>query len=244
LSETLPITKDEVNQIIGYLNDHKLRQQQQLYFVQIGSNDGLQGDPLNHHISNHSDTWQGVLVEPVKFLFERLKKTYEHQNGLAFENSLISDKRERVSFYYVDSKAETVFSDLPYWYDQLGSFDSKHIVKHLGNRILPYIREEHFNSITLQDLFLKYSINKLDLLHIDTEGHDYRILKQLKLSQACPTLILIEYKHLTFWETFKLVNKLKEKYKLFVVNDDLLAIELTFAEQITKGINLSHLFLR
>jgi hypothetical protein len=40
-------------------------------------------------------------------------------------------------------------------------------------------------------------IDKIDLLHVDTEGHDYRILRQLDFARFSPALVIYEHKHLT-----------------------------------------------
>lgn len=44
-------------------------------FIQIGSNDGMHGDPVCEYIKR--DGWQGILVGPVPYLFEKLKKNYK-----------------------------------------------------------------------------------------------------------------------------------------------------------------------
>lgn len=43
-------------------------------FVQIGSNSGMHDDPIYKYIRKNG--WQGVLVEPVPYLFEELKNNY------------------------------------------------------------------------------------------------------------------------------------------------------------------------
>ncbi|MBK7697246.1 MAG: FkbM family methyltransferase [Saprospiraceae bacterium] len=37
----------------------------------------------------------------------------------------------------------------------------------------------------------------IDLLHIDTEGYDWEILKQLRLAKYFPRPIIFEHKHLS-----------------------------------------------
>lgn len=216
------INNNELTGIIKTLEDlGKVR------FIQIGSNDGQQDDPLYNFISN-SHCWKGVLVEPVCFLYERLKSNYRNRPDLNFEKALISNTRKKKAFYYLDESAKKNYTGLPHWFNQLGSFDRSHIIRHLGKRIEPFIRAEFINSITFNDLLRKYNIKKLDMLHIDTEGHDYQILKQLNLKYLRPLMILVEYKHLSFWETYKLIMKFNDAYKLFINDSDILLIDYSY----------------
>lgn len=215
---------------IVLINDDKLtgiiktlEEKGDVSFIQIGSNDGKQGDPLYNFISN-SSCWKGVLVEPVGFLYDRLKNNYINRPDLNFEKSVISNTK-KMTFYYLDESAKENLTDLPYWYSQLNSFDRNHIIRYLGKQIVPFIREEYINSITLNDLMEKYNIKKLDMLHIDTEGHDYQILKQLDLEVLRPLMVLVEYRHLSFWETYKLIMKFKNAYRLLATDSDILLVD-------------------
>jgi hypothetical protein len=40
------------------------------------------------------------------------------------------------------------------------------------------------------DLFERHSLNAIDLLHIDTEGADFKVLSQLNLNKYRPKVIL------------------------------------------------------
>ncbi len=74
------------------------------FFIQIGSNDGQTGDPIHSYIMKYH--WKGILIEPIPFLFKRLKKTYENQNGLIFENIAISEKDGNKIFYRIEENHE------------------------------------------------------------------------------------------------------------------------------------------
>lgn len=51
-----------------------LRDYPRVFFVQIGSNDGITGDPIHNLIVENSN-YSGILIEPVDFCFNRLQKT-------------------------------------------------------------------------------------------------------------------------------------------------------------------------
>jgi hypothetical protein len=64
---------DGVNRVFENLSKHY----SEIIFLQIGSNDGVSGDPLNFFINNYN--WHGVLVEPIPFLFDQLQRNYKRQ---------------------------------------------------------------------------------------------------------------------------------------------------------------------
>ncbi len=168
-----------------------------IFFVQVGSNDGKQGDPL-HDIIVENKNWTGIFIEPVEFLFERLKRNYGNSDRFIFVKQAIAANRGLVEFFYVSQNAKAELGDaLPYWYDQLGSFDKNHILKHLYGILEPYTISEKINTIPLQDIFDKYKVKRTDLIHIEAEGYDYKILSTIDFSRHKSSVILYEHNHLS-----------------------------------------------
>lgn len=162
------------------------------FFIQIGSNDGVSGDPINSYVTKYK--WAGILVEPVRYLFQELIKNYRGENNLVFENVAIASKKGFKRFYFLKKTADS----LPWWYKQLGSFSKKQLLKHKKiPNIKKYIVAEKVRTIRFMDLIQKYSVNKIDLLHIDVEGYDYEILKLINFDEIKPKMILFEHKHLS-----------------------------------------------
>ncbi|HEU4432435.1 MAG TPA: hypothetical protein VFR51_03510, partial [Pyrinomonadaceae bacterium] len=87
-----------------------------VFFVQVGSNDGVHGDPI-HDLIVSRQTWSGIFVEPVNFLYQKLQKNYGNAERFVFENVAIGTEKCRKKFYYVSEKAREEL-DLPYWHDQ------------------------------------------------------------------------------------------------------------------------------
>jgi hypothetical protein len=52
------------------------------------------------------------------------------------------------------------------------------------------------NCITLNKIIENYNISSIDLLHIDTEGHDYEVMKGLDFEKVKPNIIVFENKHM------------------------------------------------
>lgn len=193
-------------------------------FIQIGANDGKSGDPLFEYITQKK--WKGVLVEPVEFLFKQLKNTYSgKENEVHFENVAIGQKRGKQIFYRLKHSAEI---NAPQWYDQLGSFNKDVLLKH--KRDIPHIEElmveEEVVTVTISDLMAKYDLYELDLLHIDTEGYDYEIIKTFPFNITRPGLILFEHKHLPVKSFQQCISLLRlHDYLLFSFDWDTVAIQ-------------------
>lgn len=189
--------------------------------IQIGSNDGITGDPI-YKTALKRKNWNVLLVEPIPYLFYRLKKNYPDELRFSFENVAINDGTLQ-DFYFINEWA------LPdeinkVWYKQIGSFNKDHLKKHFKLDIEQYIEKMEISGLTLQQLFNRNNIDKLDFLHIDAEGYDWKILSQLDLDKYKPHLILFEHKHLRASEKEQALTYLKD-YKIFKFTGDYLCIQ-------------------
>ena len=167
------------------------------------------------------------MVEPVPFLFERLRVNYSGiQKQIQFANVAVTTCSGKKSFYYIDQSAKNSIPDLPEWYDQLGSFERNHISKHFDRLPDEFIVETAIITVSLADLFTRYSIERIDLLHIDTEGHDWSILQQLDLHKYHPSIILFEWKHISQDERQEAIAALGKFYTMTLldVTGDMLCI--------------------
>lgn len=195
-----------------------------LQVVQIGSNDGKTGDPL-HRLLKRNPKWNALFVEPVPHLFTRLKANYGPSDRFRFENAAINDGRCQ-TFYSVDEAARTAIPDLPKWHDQLGSFNPDHITNRLP-QLAPFVRPIQVAGITLPELLRKHGITDIGILHIDTEGYDYKVLSQLDLRATVPQVILFEHKHLSKEERIAALKFLDAQYRVFQLGIDMLAVSRT-----------------
>lgn len=75
----------------------------------------------------------------------------------------------------------------------------------------------------------------MDVIHIDTEGYDYEILKTINLNQYLPKIILIEYFNLNKEDRIKMLGILKaNNYKTFRNKQDFIAIHSSFSNKFLK----------
>ncbi|MDI1322435.1 MAG: FkbM family methyltransferase [Algoriphagus sp.] len=190
--------------------------------VQIGSNDGRTGDPI-YSLIIAKTKWKTVLVEPVPYLFERLKKNYPAEPRFRFENAAINDGIKQV-FYFVNIKEDGKLKNFPNWHDQLGSFNRANITNHLDGTLEPFIEEMEVDGLTLDDLFKKNGVENLKLLHLDTEGYDWKILSQLDLKKLQPAVLFFEHKHLSEAELAEASNFLEPEFHVFKFESDFLCL--------------------
>lgn len=164
--------------------------------VKIGANDGSIGDPISQLLARRPGM-RCVFVEPVPHLLDRARKNWGDDPRFSYINAAINEGRLAV-FYYVDAAAHDELKDLEIDPDQLGSFDRGHILKHPGGeRLAPYIRTLDVQGLSLDALFAQANVTALDVLHVDTEGWDWKILSQLDLNRWTPVFILFEHIHLS-----------------------------------------------
>jgi len=200
----------------------KIVRSEKAVIIQIGSNDGVSNDPV-HELLLEREKWSAVFVEPVPYVFDRLKSNYPSSSRFVFENSLINDGSTQV-FYWVSEEARKALPQLPGHWDQLGGFRRSHITNH-EPELEPFILQAEIKGLTLDGLFKKHGIEDFDMIHTDTEGHDYAIISQLDLKKYQPKAILFERCHLTTHEELDVIRFLQEFYVLYYFDTDILAVE-------------------
>jgi len=160
--------------------------------IQIGSHVGNTcNDPLFNVVDNNTNL---ILVEPVPFLFEQLKNNYnakfKNNHNINFINKAVSNFIGEIEMTVPSAKNN--FSKLPFWASQIGSIDPDHAIRHIHNLLVEKIKVK---TTTLNQIVKEYNVKEIDLLHTDTEGHDYTILMSYNF-EIKPKKIMFEHKHM------------------------------------------------
>jgi FkbM family methyltransferase len=199
-----------------------LSKNEDFYFVQIGASNGIRGDQLYPLICQFH--LKGLLVEPLPDQFEELKQNYADHPQLVFENCAIAEENgHRSMFRFVRNAA------VPDWAYGLASFDRTHLTKfkdveHLGK----YVEEIQVPTMTYARLIDKHGIDHISLLHVDTEGYDFEILKMALEEDIYPEIINFEHEHLSAKDNLECKQRLLKNNYLFVkYGRDILAIHNT-----------------
>ena len=195
--------------------------------VQIGANDGISHDHLHNIIKKYS--LESLLLEPIEKYFFDLKNNYSNYKNVRIENSALSVNNEILFLHKVNPKYFNKYGTLS---SGISSFYKDHLVKHGIKE--KHIIKEKVNQISFNELLKKYNINSFDLLLIDTEGYDYRIVNDffLKIKKIKP-IIIFEWSHIKYSELEITLNSIiNNNYSFFPVGDDI------FCFPIEKDISL------
>lgn len=160
--------------------------------IQIGSHVGNTcNDPIFRIVDNNTKL---ILVEPVPFLFEQLKNNYnkkfENNHNIIFINKAVSNFIGEIEMTIPSEKND--FSKLPFWASQLASVNNDHALGHISNLLVEKIIVK---TTTINEIVKEFNITQIDLLHTDTEGHDYTILMNYNF-EVKPKQIMFEHKHM------------------------------------------------
>lgn len=193
----------------------------EVYFVQIGAFDGVSNDPLHAHIVAHG--WRGVLVEPQAGPFERLKKNYQGCEGLGFVNAAIGEADGWAEFYTVREG-----ENLPPWSQLIASLKKDNVLKHrdgLPEYGIPAgigdlearMEAVQVEVLTFATLAARCGIEHLDLLQVDAEGYDARILATVDFERFRPAIVRYEHMHLSQAEQEATLRRLRSHGYFIVI---------------------------
>lgn len=194
-----------------------------LTFVQIGSNDGLKNDPIGNLVRQFK--WKGIMVEPFENNFNKLKENFKNSPDLVFEQCGIAEKTGNFDFFYI----ENIEPGEPDWYDQVGSFDKTTFIKNI--EVVPSLIErmavKKIPAKTFGQLLTEHRVEQVDLVHIDTEGYDYKILQTIDFGKYSPKVLIFEIEWMTHYELREIKKLLnKYNYKLYYHHVDCIAVKL------------------
>jgi FkbM family methyltransferase len=186
-----------------------------VFFVEIGANDGISADPLHSFIIKKK--WSGVYVEPQKAIFEKLLKNFEGVDNLFFENIAITETESDFTLYVPKDKTITNYSGIASLTPESG--------------VLARFDRSEIEEQTVKGKPLDYLIDKFDLknkkilfLLIDVEGYEKTLILGMDFSKFSPNYILFEHAHMSY-DTHRHINGYlaKNGYKIYIDKFDTLA---------------------
>jgi len=205
--------------IKGTLENYIKEKNQNPFFVVVGANEGITNDYLAKFIKEGK--WEGIMIEPVKSTFNLLVKNYSDFPSIRFENCGISDENGKLPIFKFSDQVEGKE------YHQLFSFDKNQLLNLNVPQVWKdqFIEEENVPVFTLDSLFTKLEIKKVNIIQIDTEGYDYKVLKGIDFNKIKPELIIYEHCHLRWDVYFESIKLLRNAgYRIFCDNFDTVAL--------------------
>lgn len=158
------------------------------FVVQVGAMDGKTFDPVHEFIKRFG--WSGLLIEPVREHFERLRETYRENPGITFANVAVAGHSGTVELFRVPSE-HVIEGRVPKW--GLGAASVYADRNALSfPEVRPFVVREEVSCMTLPEILRQNNVARIDILQIDVEGFDYQALKQLDFSLYRPKVINME----------------------------------------------------
>lgn len=182
--------------------------------VQIGANAGnTPEDPLYRFLVDElsamsperQDGSTVVLVEPVTTCFDRLRENYAGLPCVRFEQVAIAETSDPRTFFRLDTDP-TEYGH-PTWLSGLGSLRADRMTdlwdryeRHHDEKTYEELRRfwlehrvvEQVPCMTFHELLDRHTLPAVDLLQIDAEGYDYRILRTIDFTRVRPAFINYE----------------------------------------------------
>jgi FkbM family methyltransferase len=139
-------------------------------FIEIGTSD------FRTLIEKCEDDTFGISVEAIKYYLDKLPNK---KNVMKVNKAITGDKvtNEKIKIYYIPENV-IIENKIPLHYkgcNKIGNFHPLHI----KNNLIRFVETCDVELIYIGDFLNEYNVEKVDLLKIDTEGHDVNILNGL-----------------------------------------------------------------
>ena len=161
-----------------------------LTFLQIGANDDVMNDPIYRFNMDNKSVVSGFVLEPLPDIYEKLVENYQScRNIKPFNLAIHATEVEMVLHRVKPARA----AEVPGFARGIASFDETHWEK---TSLVPnsdFMQKVKVNCISFADFIKLNTIEKLDLLLLDTEGYDYQILMSVDFTHIKPRIIRFEH---------------------------------------------------
>ena len=165
---------------------------------------------------------KNILIEPVFYNFEQLKKKFASFRDTQFLDCAISNVDEVRNFYYI--KQDSINKLGKHWASGIGSFSKDHILSHKTKRFQVVDEDIESNKVeflSFKTFQKKFGIEAIDLLHIDAEGAEFDIMHNIDYKSIDIKKIFFEKKH--FDGPFSAGEKLNIIKKILIKNNYVLS---------------------
>jgi FkbM family methyltransferase len=172
--------------------------------VQIGAFDGQLADPLQRIVSYYRS--RCLLIEPQPGPFQILQNRYSGNSAVTLVNAAITDQDGAVTLHVPSNEASPWASVDPNHYKRFGRGKNA-------------VRKISVPSLTPVTLLAKYSLDRVDVLQVDTEGFDARLICLFLQSGIRPSIINFESLHCLEADLVKVLQLFKANGYWWVKGD-------------------------
>jgi FkbM family methyltransferase len=185
---------------IGHFINEYSRRRKDIFFIQVGANDGITWDPYHFFIVR--DGWKGIVIEPQSEVFEqRLKRTYAGAQGIELLNVAVDAQdgaRPLYKYAFTTSR----------WATGLASFDRENLISNFETDYVQdnirqeglsvsrdpseYLTTELVRCMSFSTILDQRADRTIDFLITDAERFDIPILNTFPLDRTRPRNIIFE----------------------------------------------------
>jgi FkbM family methyltransferase len=155
--------------------------------ILVGAHDGSKMEPL---IRQAEAVGNVLLIEPVPFLFEKLRSRYGGLAKIHLRNIAISKGDHEIEFVAPKQTANLI----AHYGDQLGSLIADHAILH-DKRMSEHVELIKVRSSSFETLVRTEPVFTINTLFTDLEGMDTELLPTFPFYAVIPKRIIFEFKH-------------------------------------------------
>lgn len=178
---------------IEFVIAHLIIQKENIFFLQIGANDGRSNDPLYRFITRFG--WRGILLEPQTHVFTQLEQTYANNSRVTLINAAISEQDGTRKLYTI--REEGVAFKKAHQFSTFVRPALLHQTDWVPD-VAARIQETTVRCLSFTTLLNEFARDEnIDIVVTDTEGYDLNILHMIDFQRMRPSIICYEHVHMT-----------------------------------------------
>ena len=196
--------------------------------------DGVMFDELVGYSKTYG--FRGLYVEPIPYLFERLKTNFDEEGNL-FENAAISTENGTIKMMIIEQSAIDNGLVHPCFYGMSAVYPPKNGLGSEGDRetVEKWGRMIEVPCITFETLLYKHNVSRFDVVKIDAEGHDWEIFDQIDIEKFRPKLIRLEWINLDDSQKNGIIQKFQKfNYEYQIADMDIMACPKEVLQEINS----------
>lgn len=151
-------------------------------FIEVGAFDGITYSNVRHLAEVG---WSGICVEPVPENFEKVVNAYRGMPVLCLNCACGSEEMTTLMHVSTDNNNPSYGSDVATLHKECADSWNPPLYNFSWREISVQVRP-------LGDIAREFEFENIDLLCIDSEGHDLEVLHGLDLKIVRPSMILVE----------------------------------------------------
>lgn len=199
--------------------------------VNVGACDGMLFDDMTPWLKRIPGA-RAVLVEPVPYNRERLRKNYPDTERFVIEPVAITRESGKITIKTFEVEA-LESGKLPAEFVGCSSVTDTNLVSGKNawgqddenfGKFSPYLSDLEVDTATFDEVMVRNRIDHIDALLIDCEGADWMVFDQVDLDRYEPGLVKVEVGALGEADIGKVIVKLKTKgYRIGIYAEDVWA---------------------